>query len=198
MPHPAMKKAPLTKHKGASILVAGAESNHRGKDRMIGLVAALLTRYHFLIFQRWVTKQLFKEVTMKILTWLVPVLLAAASMQPSLAFAQSAIDGRWQGKDPKDQVTFKVEGDHVTMSASSGSGYKAKLDGTDAPLTGDKAADRVSVTMPDKNTLLETSKKDGVAWLTMRMQVDANGKSAKVTWKNTKNGKSGSYEMVKN
>lgn len=131
------------------------------------------------------------------LTSLIPVLLATASMLPFPALAQSAFDGLWQGPDPKDQVTFKVEGDQITMSASSGSGYKARLDGTDAPLTGDKAADTVAVTMPDNNTLVETSKKDGVAWLTMRIQVDVSGKSAKLTWKNLKNGNSGGHEMVK-
>ncbi|MBK6472097.1 MAG: hypothetical protein IPF94_15735 [Betaproteobacteria bacterium] len=114
-----------------------------------------------------------------------------------LAAAQSAIDGRWKSKDSDEIVTFKTEGDRVTMTASTGVGYTAKLDGSDAPVKGDKVVDTVSVSMPDKHTLVETNKKDGKAWLTMRMQVDASGKNAKVSWQNLKTNKSGGYEMVK-
>jgi hypothetical protein len=124
-------------------------------------------------------------------------LLACLASLPMMAAAQSAIDGRWKSRESEEVVSFKTEGDRVTMAASTGFGYTARLDGSDAPAKGDKVVDAVSVTMPDKNTLVETSKKDGKAWLTMRMQVDASGKIAKVTWKNLKTDKSGGYEMVK-
>lgn len=131
------------------------------------------------------------------LRWLATALLAGLTSLPMLAAAQSAIDGRWKSKDSDEIVTFKTESDRVTMAASTGVGYTAKLDGSDAPVKGDKVVDTVSVTMPDKHTLVETNKKDGKAWLTMRMQVDASGKNAKVSWKNLKTDKSGGYEMVK-
>jgi hypothetical protein len=131
--------------------------------------------------------------------WIRPTraLLAGLTLLPMLAAAQSAVDGRWKSKDSDEIVTFKTESDRVTMAASTGFGYTAKLDGSDAPAKGDKVVDAVSVTMPDRNTLVETSKKDGKAWLTMRMQVDASGRLAKVTWKNLRTDKSGGYDMVK-
>ena len=111
--------------------------------------------------------------------WIRPTraLLAGLTLLPMLAAAQSAVDGRWKSKDSDEIVTFKTESDRVTMAASTGFGYTAKLDGSDAPAKGDKVVDAVSVTMPDRNTLVETSKKDGKAWLTMRMQVDASAGS---------------------
>jgi hypothetical protein len=51
--------------------------------------------------------------------------------------------------------------------------------------------------MPENDTLVETSKKNGKAWLTMRIQVDPSGTTAKVTWTSLQTGKSGSYELVK-
>ena len=116
---------------------------------------------------------------------------------PMLATAQSAIDGKWKARDSDEVVAFKTESGSVTMAASTGSGYTAKLDGTDAPAKGDRAVDTVSVVMPDKHTLEETNKKNGKAWLTMRMQVDPSGTTAKVTWKNIQTGKSGGYELLK-
>jgi hypothetical protein len=136
-------------------------------------------------------------MTMIKLNWLATALLAGLSSLPMLAAAQSAIDGRWKSKDSDEIVTFRTESGRVTMAASTGVGYTAKLDGSDAPVKGDKVVDTVSVTMPDNYTLVETNKKDGKAWLTMRMQVDASGKNAKVSWKNLKTDKSGGYEMVR-
>jgi hypothetical protein len=124
-------------------------------------------------------------------------LVACVISMPMLATAQSAIDGRWKARDSNEIVTFKTEDGRVTMLASTGSGYTAKLDGSDAPAKGDKAVDTVSVVMPDNGTLVETNKKSGKAWLTMRMQVDPSGTTAKVTWTNLQTGTSGGYEVVK-
>ena len=60
-------------------------------------------------------------------------LLACLASLPMLAAAQSAIDGRWKSKESDEIVTFKTESDRVTMAASTGFGYTAKLDGSDAP-----------------------------------------------------------------
>lgn len=124
-------------------------------------------------------------------------LLAGLALLPMLAAAQPAVDGRWKAKDSSEIVSFKTGNGHVTMAASTGAGYTARLDGSDAPYHGDKVVDTVSVSMPDTDTLVETSKKDGKAWLTMRMQVDASGKTAKVSWTNLRTGKSGGYELVR-
>lgn len=131
--------------------------------------------------------------------------LAAATLAlaPAFALAQSVFDGTWMTvKDDKSLdlgsvVTFKVAREVVELSTLTGISYKARLNGADAKVQGDEKTTHVSVTMPRKNVLLEVSKRDGTPWLTMRMEVDASGKSATVTWKNIKSDKGGSYEMAK-
>jgi hypothetical protein len=122
---------------------------------------------------------------------------------PAIAMAQSVFDGSWMvQKDDKSLdlnsvVTFKVERDVVDMSTLSGITYKARLNGADAKVEGDLKTTSVSVTRPKKNVLLEISKRDGKAWLSMRMEVEPDGKTAKVTWKNLTTDKGGSYVMAK-
>ena len=128
---------------------------------------------------------------------------ALLALAPAFAAAQSAVEGTWMViKDDKSLdlgsvVTFKVDRDAVEMSSLSGISYKARLNGADAKVTGDDKTTSVSVTMPRKNVLVEVSKRDGKPWLTLRMGVEANGKTAKVTWKNLKTDKGGSYEMAR-
>ena len=131
--------------------------------------------------------------------------LAAAvlALAPTLAFAESVFDGNWmvvkedKSMDLNSVVTFKVAREMVEMSTLSGISYKAKLNGADAKVQGDPKTTTVSVTMPRKNVLQEISKFEGNPWLSMRMEVDAAGKTARVTWKNIKTDKGGSYDMAK-
>lgn len=129
--------------------------------------------------------------------------IALLALAPAIAAAQSAVDGTWmilnadKSVDLGSVVTFKVNREGVEMSALSGSHYKARLNGSDAKVEGDEKTTSVSVTMPRKNVLVEVSKLDGKPWRTMRMEVDADGKSARVTWKNLKTDKGGSYEMAR-
>jgi hypothetical protein len=131
------------------------------------------------------------------------VTIALLALTPAWAAANSVFDGSWmvlkedKSLDLNSVVTFKVGTESIEMSALSGVSYKAKLNGADASVTGDPNTTTVSVTMPRKNVLLEVSKRDGKAWLSMRMEVDAGGKTAKVTWKNMKTDKGGGYEMAK-
>lgn len=132
-------------------------------------------------------------------SWVFAMLMLA----PALALAQSAFDGTWmpikedKTVDLNSVITYKVGRESIEMSALSGVSYKAKLNGADAAVTGDLNTTSVSVTMPRKNVLLEVSKRDGKPWQSMRMEVDAGGKTAKVTWKNIKTEKGGGYEMAK-
>ncbi len=98
------------------------------------------------------------------LKWMVTALLAGLTSLPMLAAAQSAIDGRWKSKDSDEIVTFKTEGDRVTMAASTGVGYTARLDRSDAPVKGDKVVDTVSVSMPDKRTLVSDTGVVVITW----------------------------------
>jgi hypothetical protein len=130
-------------------------------------------------------------------------LAALLLFAPALAWGQSVFDGSWMVlKDDKtldlnSVVTFKVSREVVELSTLSGISYKAKLNGADAKVEGDPKTSTVSVTRPSKNVLLEISKRDGKPWLSMRMAVEPDGKTAKVTWKNLNTDKGGSYEMAR-
>ncbi len=130
-------------------------------------------------------------------------LAALLVFAPTVAWAQSVFDGSWMVlKDDKtldlnSVVTFKVGREVAELSTLSGITYKARLNGADAKVDGDPKTTTVSVTRPGKNVLLEISKRDGKPWLSMRMAVEPDGNTAKVTWKNLITDKGGSYEMAK-
>lgn len=78
-------------------------------------------------------------------------------------------------------VTYKSEGKTMTMSNPLGLGYKAEINGPDAPVTGDPAFETVSVKV-SKNVLEESYKRGGKQVASTRVQVLPNGKEAKVDW----------------
>ena len=133
------------------------------------------------------------------------MVIAAAwlAISPAFALAASPVEGTWmvvnddKSLDLASLVSFKVEHETVEMTAASGLAYKARLNGAEAKLKGDVHGGSVSVTMPRKNVLLEITKRDGKPWLSMRMEVDADGKGAKVSWKNLRTDKGGNYEMAR-
>jgi hypothetical protein len=121
-----------------------------------------------------------------------------ALFSAGFATAQTAIDGTWKTSDsPQERVTFRVASGSVRMVASTGTGYTAKLDGTRAPLVGEKEPRMVAVTMPTANVLEETTYKSGEPILRFRMEVAPDGRTAHVTWKSLVSGNSGAYSMSK-
>jgi hypothetical protein len=130
-------------------------------------------------------------------------LAALLVFAPALTWGQSVFDGSWMVQnedktlDLNSVVTFKVGREVAELSTLSGITYKAKLNGADAKVDGDPKTTTVSVTRPSKNVLLEISKRDGKPWLSMRMAVEPDGKTAKVTWKNLNTDKGGSYDLAK-
>jgi len=58
-------------------------------------------------------------------------------------------------------VTYKTDGDMLTMTDLTGQSYTAKMDGTEAPFKGDPGVTSVTVKMTGKRTLVETDKRDG-------------------------------------
>lgn len=94
-----------------------------------------------------------------------------------------AISGSWRGTKMESMsengllVTYKVEGDSLTMTTPTGQGYTAKLDGTEAPYKGDPGTTSVSVKRLDKNTIEETDKRDGKVIAVARIAVAADGKT---------------------
>jgi hypothetical protein len=130
------------------------------------------------------------------------VWLALLATAPVLA-AESAFNGQWMAVktdgslDLESIVNYKVEKKTVEMSAITGFSYKAKVDGPEVAVDGDPNASTVSVSMPAKNVLVETTKRAGKPWQHLRMELAADGKAAKVTWKSAKGDKGGSYSMAK-
>jgi hypothetical protein len=77
-------------------------------------------------------------------------------------------------------ITYKVEGDSLSMTNLTGQSYVAKLDGTDAPYKGDPGITSVSVKSVGKNTIEETDKRDGKVISVARWTVGSDGKTMTV------------------
>jgi hypothetical protein len=128
---------------------------------------------------------------------------ALFALAPAIALAASPFDGFWmirkpdKSLDPGSQVEFRIEREHVAMDTPMGASYRAKLDGSDAPMAGDANTTSVSVRMPNKHTLVETDKNAGKPWRVTTIEIDADGRTAKVSWKNLKNSESGGYTLSK-
>jgi hypothetical protein len=94
-----------------------------------------------------------------------------------------AISGSWQATKMENMsdngllLTYKVEGDSLTMTNPTGQTYMAKLDGTDAPYMGDPGTTSVSVKRLSKSSFEETDKRDGKAIAVYRVTVAPDGKS---------------------
>jgi hypothetical protein len=99
-----------------------------------------------------------------------------------------AISGSWRTSkmdsfsDNGLAVTYKVEGESLTMTNPTGQSYTAKLDGTDAPYKGDPGTTSVSVKRMDKSTIEESDKRDGKVIGVARMTVSADGKSMAISY----------------
>ncbi len=91
-----------------------------------------------------------------------------------------ATSGNWHLEKVKESdngltVTYKTTGDQLTMTTPTGETYTAKLDGTDAPVTGSYTFDTVSVKKIDARTLEETEKRAGTVVEVNKITV--NGKT---------------------
>jgi hypothetical protein len=78
-------------------------------------------------------------------------------------------------------VTYKTDGNMLTMTTPTGQSYTAKMDGSDTPYKGDPGTTSVSVKMMG-NTLVETDKRDGKVIGRSRMTVSKDGKSVSVAY----------------
>ena len=94
-------------------------------------------------------------------------------------------------------ISFKLEGDTLTMSRPTGLGYRAKLDGTVAPYEGDPEKHGVSVKRLDANTLQETDELNGKSVSVVRMTVAADGKTMTIVEKDIEAGTSSRFTATK-
>src|SRR5438552_3043961 len=94
-------------------------------------------------------------------------------------------------------VTFKVEGDSLSMTNQTGQAYVAKLDGTDSPYKGDPGTTSVSVKSMGKNTIEETDKRDGKVISIARMTVGSDGKTMTVKIEDKLHGSNSQFTATK-
>jgi hypothetical protein len=114
-----------------------------------------------------------------------------------------AISGDWKVSkldsvsDNALLITYKIEGESLTMSEPTGQSYVAKLDGTEAPFKGDPGLTTVSVKRIDKNTIQETDKRNGKVIFVVRMTISADGKSLAFTSQDVERGTTSKVSATK-
>jgi hypothetical protein len=114
-----------------------------------------------------------------------------------------AISGDWKMSkmdsvsDNSELITYKIEAESLTMSEPTGQSYVAKLDGTEAPFKGDPGLTTVSVKRIDKDTILETDKRDGKAMFVVHMTISADGKSLAFTSQDLERGTTSKITAMK-
>jgi hypothetical protein len=110
------------------------------------------------------------------------------------------ISGSWRGKrmgvsDNGASLTYRINGDEVTMTGSFGRAYTARMDGTEAPYNGDPTTTSVRVRLVSENTLEETDLKDGKVLRITRMTV--YGKRAKIVTEDKRLNSTSTAEALK-
>jgi hypothetical protein len=111
-----------------------------------------------------------------------------------------ATSGEWQIVKAEESengltTTFKTTGDALTMSTPTGETFTAKLDGSDAPVTGAYGFDTVSLKKINDHTIEETDKRNGNVVEVSTMTV--SGKTMKVTADNKVTGRTTTYTATK-
>ena len=102
-----------------------------------------------------------------------------------------AISGKWHQEpvaslsENAQTLTIKVDGDTLTMASPLGDGFTARMDGSEAPVKGDRGADRVSIKKLGPNTLEQTTMLGGKVVSITKITVSADGKTMKMftDWK---------------
>jgi hypothetical protein len=114
-----------------------------------------------------------------------------------------AISGSWRASKVENLsdnallVTFKVDGDTLSMNSPTGQSYTAKLDGTDAPFKGDPGITSVSVRRMGKNSFEETDKRDGKVITVAKITVAPDGKSMTIAVADKLHGTTSEFPAVK-
>ncbi|HEY3706700.1 MAG TPA: hypothetical protein VGL22_16675 [Terracidiphilus sp.] len=104
-------------------------------------------------------------------------------------FGAHLIAGTWGGSalhelpTKPESWTFNLNGTELSSASSRGSSYRAKVNGPEAPVTGNIGASTVMVKLVDKSTLEETYKRDGAVVAVTRIHVKPDGSSAMCTQK---------------
>jgi hypothetical protein len=114
-----------------------------------------------------------------------------------------AVSGSWRTtsldnmSDNGLNFTYKLEGDSLNMTTPTGQSYTAKLDGTEAPYTGDPGTTSVSVKKIGSNAIEETDKRDGKVISVSVNTVQPDGKTMKIAVEDKLHGTTLSFVAVK-
>jgi len=114
-----------------------------------------------------------------------------------------AISGSWRTSKLENmsdnglQITYKVEGDTLSMSTQTGQSYTAKLDGTEARYNGDPGTTSVQVRSKGKNTIEEIDKRDGKVVSVAKMTVSDDGKTMHIDFQDKLHGTSSTITATK-
>jgi len=116
---------------------------------------------------------------------------------------EHATSGMWRTTSYSDisdngiSVTYKTNGDMLTMTAPTGQSYTAKTDGSEAPMKGDPGITSVSVKMMGKNMLEETDKRGAKVVGVSKMTLEPDGKTIDIVYQDKLHGTSMSYKAAK-
>jgi hypothetical protein len=94
-------------------------------------------------------------------------------------------------------TTYKSNGDELTMTEPTGETYTAKLDGTDAPVTGAYSYDTVSLKKIDAHTIEETEKREGTVIGVAKITVSSDGKKMTVVYTSKPSERTSTYVATK-
>lgn len=92
-------------------------------------------------------------------------------------------------------VTYKLEGDTLTMNRPTGQSYTAKLDGPDGVYAGDPDINGVALKRISKDIIEETDKAHGKAVSVTTLTLSTDGKSMTVSVKDLQDGSTNVFTM---
>ena len=118
------------------------------------------------------------------------------------AAGANATSGAWRidkvgQRENELNVTYRCDGDGLSMSTPSGESYAAKLDGKSYPVKGAYLYDSVSLKRIDDHTIEETDRRDGTVVQVSTMTVASDGKTMTVVAKSARSGRTSTYVAQK-
>jgi len=114
-----------------------------------------------------------------------------------------ALTGSWKltkvetASDNGSLVTYKTDGDTLSMTSPTGQSFTAKLDGSEAPYNGDPGQSTIAIRKVSTAVYLETDKRGSKIISVEKYTISTDGKTATVKWTDKLHGNSGHYVMVK-
>lgn len=113
------------------------------------------------------------------------------------------ISGTWQPfklestSDKGLLISYKLDGNTLSMSRPTGQSYTAKLDGPDARYNGEPRFNSVSAKRIGANTIEESDKFNDKVLVVSRMVLSTDGKTMTIVVKDLESGETGQYTASK-